>query len=250
MKHHPVARAKQPRPTGEEAHSLDCRVGNHAPARGAAGTLGYLGILAADRGDAPAARGYYEASLALRRHLGDRWGIAASLNNLGLLALSEGNLDVAHGLLEESLAIRRELGDRRCIAVTLNQLGRLALAHEDPPTVRDRFAESLTLAREIGDRRSIAFSLEAFSALAAAEQQWPRAARLAAAASTLREAIHSPLPHADRAAHASAVDSIRAALGKAAFDQGWQEGLRHTVEEAVVEAFRQPVGATSPATPA
>jgi tetratricopeptide (TPR) repeat protein len=205
--------------------------------QGIASTLGYFGILAANLGEHTAARGYYEESLALRRELGDRWGIAASLNNLGLLALSREDYGTARSLLEESLAIRRELRDRRCIAITLNNLGRIACHDGDFSTARALWAESLDLAWAIGERRSLAYLLESFAHLAAAHEDWQRVARLCGAAEALREAIHSPLPLADRATYDPLVTDARSVLGDEIISAEWSQGRQMPLEQAIAYAL-------------
>jgi predicted ATPase/DNA-binding XRE family transcriptional regulator len=61
------------------------------PSRERARALYRLGSFAIDRGDYPAARAWYERSLAMRRDLGDRSGIADSLDALGVVTFDEGD---------------------------------------------------------------------------------------------------------------------------------------------------------------
>ncbi len=69
---------------------------------------------------------HYEASLRIRREIGDRAGIASALNSLGLIAYEQGSYASANALYEECLALCRELGHTIGIAVSLNNLGLMA----------------------------------------------------------------------------------------------------------------------------
>ncbi len=128
--------------------------------------LNAAGVLSYHQGDYPAAKAFYEESLAIRRELGDRSGIAGSLGNLGSVTASQGDHPAARALLEESLAIYRELGDRFGIASSSNNLGNIAKNQDDCPAARARFEESLAIHRELGDRYGIAVSLSNLGDLA------------------------------------------------------------------------------------
>lgn len=224
----------------EESLALYREAGDRS---GAASMLGYLGILAVDRGDDAAARALYEESLRIRRSLDDRWGVAASLNNLGLLARGQGDLVAARRYLEESLGLRRELGDRRCMAVSLNHLGLVHLAEGDRPGAGPYFHESLRIAREIGDRRSLAYSLETIARLAAPAEAVSepsailRSIRLCAAARSLRSVLPAPLPPAEEARLREWLETLRATVGPAAYDQAWAEGEALTPDAAALLAL-------------
>ena len=129
---------------------------------------------------------YYQESLAIRRDLGDRWGIAASLNNLGQLARQQGDLRKARSLLQESLAIRRELADRRNLAVTLNVLGKIASESGEFSQALALLRESLEICGTLGDRRSLAYSLEAFATLAGLQGLDKEARRFSQTAQAIR----------------------------------------------------------------
>jgi hypothetical protein len=61
--------------------------------------LTFLGVEADHRGDHDSSRVYYEETLALRRELGDLWGIAQSLNNLAYSAEMRGHFVGARSFL-------------------------------------------------------------------------------------------------------------------------------------------------------
>ena len=69
-----------------------------------------LGLIADVRGDYDEAERLHNASLAIKREIGDRRGEANSLNNLGLIADVRGDYDEAGRLFAASQAILLELG--------------------------------------------------------------------------------------------------------------------------------------------
>jgi hypothetical protein len=74
------------------------------------------------QGDYGRAVTLHEEALALRRVLGDRWGIANSLGNLGAVAHVLGDYGRAAALLVESLLLSREIGARELTAENLESL--------------------------------------------------------------------------------------------------------------------------------
>lgn len=126
------------------------------PARAKA--LHHLGNLALDLGGHSRARTLYEASLTIRRALGDRHGIAACLNGLGIVALEEGDYDTAHQLHEEALAIRREIMDLAGEANSLFNLGRTATDRGELSTARTYLESSLHLRLQLDDPVGVAYS--------------------------------------------------------------------------------------------
>jgi predicted ATPase/class 3 adenylate cyclase len=142
------------------------KAGSEPPTPERAQVLNGAAGLAYVQGDYAAARAYNEASLAIRREIGDTWGIAASLNNLGLVAFDLGDFAAARTAYEESLAILREMGDRKSIAALLNNLGLVTAGQGDYTFSWVCQEESLTIRRETGDRTGISQSLMCLGMLA------------------------------------------------------------------------------------
>ena len=200
---------------------------------GIAGTLGYLGIVAATQGYYTEARSYYEESLALRKEQSDRWGIASSLNNLGQLARRMGDLELARNLLMQTLALRREQRDRRNIGITLNVLAHIAWQQNDLEQATICYMEALTLFVRLGDRRSIAYGLEMGARLAAAKGEAARAAQLCGAAQQLREELGAPLSPAEQQELDQNLQTATAQMGLEAFRAACEEGRRLKIDAFV-----------------
>ena len=186
------------------------------------------------------ARVLYEESLAIRRQLGDRWGMASSLNNLGNVAHDQGGYRAARALYEQSLAIARELGDRWRIARSLSDLGIVAHDQGDYRVAGALHQEGLVIRRELGDLLGIAISLEGLAAVAAALSSSLRAARIWGAAERLREEVGSPLWPRDQPEYNRRVAAARAG-DDADFDGAWQEGRALTLERAIDFALDETV---------
>lgn len=144
---------------------------------GQAASLNSLGGIAWQRHDYERARALFEESLALRRELGQREWFAAPLSNLGLVALALGEYAQAEALFEESLAIDRELGDTMGIASDLCHLGTVTLDQGHCDRARALYGESLRLRQELGDKEGIAYCLEGFAGVAAAQADSEEEAR-------------------------------------------------------------------------
>jgi tetratricopeptide (TPR) repeat protein len=196
-----------------------------------------LGVVAQLQGDHGRAATLYTEALAIERRLGDTWGVAMLLDNLGDAARLHGDHPQAGKLMEEALALRRRLGDPWGIADSLSNLGLIAQEQGDGARAASLYAESLAFYRKVGDRVRVAMSLEALARLAATRTAPEGAVRLLGAAASLRDAIGTPLPPADRAALDQTLAALRAALGEDRFGPAWAAGQMLPPEQASEEAM-------------
>jgi predicted ATPase/DNA-binding CsgD family transcriptional regulator len=151
--------------------------------------LGMLGIVAFEAGDYPLARERLEASLGMRRELGDRFGIANMLNNLALIATGEGDHAQARALHEESIAVRRALGSERAVGSALVNLGDTLNSLGEHGQARAAFEEALAMAGRQGDPRVHAHALNNLAETAWFEGDVAAAGRLADEALTAAQAL-------------------------------------------------------------
>jgi tetratricopeptide (TPR) repeat protein len=198
-------------------------------------SLHSIGLVAYQEGDYAAAQSLQEQSLAIRRALGDQRGIAMALGNLGNTVSELGDRGRARALQEESLAIRRALGDKRGVALSLADLGSVCRRQGDRAEAQALYRESLATGRPLGDRLCIAAALEG---LAATLDEPLRASCLWGHAQRLREEIHAPVPHGQRAAHDAIVAKARAASSTVVtFERAWQNGRALTTDEVIAAAL-------------
>jgi hypothetical protein len=118
-------------------------------------------------------------------------------------------------------------------------LGCVAHEHGDYGQAAALYKESLALRGTGEQHRGVADDaacLEGLAAVACALGQAKRAARLCAAAATLREAIGAPLPPAQRASYERTVATARTHLDEVTFTTAWQEGQAMALEQAIAAA--------------
>lgn len=201
--------------------------------RGTANALGNLAMVADEQGDLAAARALFDESMALFQEIGDKRGLSLSLNNLGIVAHEQGDYAAALALYDRSLALHREMGDRQGTAMSLINLGNLAIEQGDPIAARAAYWATLRLLQELGDKAGLVFSLSGLAAVAARLADAPRAARLAAAAETLRSRVGMPWEATEGRIYERAVATARACLGEDGFNAAWSEGAHMTLDAAV-----------------
>jgi len=137
---------------------------------------------------------------------------------------------------EESLAIRRGLGNPWGIAESLINLGKTALAQRDHTVARDHYAAGLNIKQEIVDKQGIADCLEGFARIASGQANAERAARLYATAQILRQRVGVSPVSIERAEYDRDVTAVRARLGAtfdAVWESGYTMTLEQAIAYAL-----------------
>lgn len=193
-----------------------------------------LADVADGQNDRAAARDYYEKAIEIVAASRDTWGMANALSSYGQSAARHGEHATARERYEQALAIYQQLGDQRAEA-------RLMTLLADVDADEGKTAESLRLlygALEIrcrlGDSPGICGALERFSA-GAMDLDAVRAARIMAAAASLRDRTGARLSPAGQAAVDQQLARLQQALG-GEFAAAWQSGSGAGVDEALREA--------------
>jgi len=136
-----------------------------------------------------------------------------------------------HALATEALA--REVGDLWCVAVCLLVQGRAALRRGDLDAAAVRFGRSLEQHSRTRGLSGMLIVLEATAEVAAADGQPQVAARLPGSSRSSRLRLAIPLPPVYHKSLRATENRLRAALGKASFDQAWAAARALPIEEAV-----------------
>ncbi|HEY7029974.1 MAG TPA: tetratricopeptide repeat protein [Thermomicrobiales bacterium] len=131
--------------------------------------LHYLGTIAIDLEDYRLAETHLQASLALRRTLGDQPAIAATLGNLSMVALNRANYQMARSLAEESLALHLALNEHGGAIYPRWVLGDVAAAEGDFDLARQLYQEVLTAHQARGDVGGTAW-IRCYLAMVAAQR--------------------------------------------------------------------------------
>jgi tetratricopeptide (TPR) repeat protein len=168
--------------------------------------LAFLGLLEQDQGDHERATRAMEAALALHLELeaapdegrGPRWSTgmptqaAALCANLVQRALARNAVATAERYLAAAQRRRQALGHAWLQSYLARCQGDLARAGGDQEGALAAYRESLEVAWNRGERRFLAEPMAGIASVVAARGQPERAARLLAAAATLREEIGAP----------------------------------------------------------
>jgi DNA-binding winged helix-turn-helix (wHTH) protein/TolB-like protein len=111
-----------------------------------------LGILATQRDDFDAARGYLNRAAEIELAAGQDKPSGNVLHSLAMVDLGAGDVDAAGLHLEAALAQFRLVGNRRDEAITLNSLAGLRFRQGDVAAARDRYRQALDRQRALGNR--------------------------------------------------------------------------------------------------
>lgn len=117
-------------------------------------------------GQREAGQQVFQEHLALRRELGDDWGIALGLWSLSYVEWLMGNYDTAWSLAAESLELRQKIGARSGIADALTVLAGTAIYRGDFELAEQYLRQNITIRQEMGDQAGLAMSLGNLGAVA------------------------------------------------------------------------------------
>ena len=101
----------------------------------------------------------YQASLAIKKEIGDKRGVGASLEQIASVQDSMGHPDAALASYKQALAIRREIGDKTGTANTLIDMGSFYHDHGKGNDALPLFKEALQIERDLGDQGNQALCL-------------------------------------------------------------------------------------------
>jgi DNA-binding CsgD family transcriptional regulator len=151
---------------------LECalRHGDDAPTTIRARALLGAGMLAHYAADDARAVPWLEASLALYRTTGDRWGLAFSLVILGIVAEDAGDYDQATARFAESLVHARAADDPAATGLVLFHLAVVAWGQGDRDRAGALLTEALAVQQAAGDLAYGAAESLGFLGLLAGEQ--------------------------------------------------------------------------------
>jgi predicted ATPase/DNA-binding XRE family transcriptional regulator len=238
-----------------------------------------LGRTLLARGQIQPARAVTGQALSLAQQSGDEKGITAAWANMGMISQASGKLDEAEEAFNQSALHAGPAGDHRLqyqtlvhlaeiarqrgkldraagllegalesaragvigwdVAIITTLLGHLASQQRNYPLAKDSYRESLQRLSAFGSPTYIAWCLEGCAALLSAQGAVASAARLCAAAASLRKRADTPLPDSERQAFEQVLAGARALLGQPAFSQEWALGARLAQDEAIVFALSE-----------
>ena len=214
----------------EEALEIRRRLGDEA---GASVVLGNLGLSLRDAGELDDALRMLDESIEVRERLGDLQRLAVVHHNRALVRFDGGDLDGARDELAWSAATARELGDRLELSNALSDLGFVASAAGDLDEAASLQQEALTVAARIGAKPIVAQSVDGVAEVVAGRGDPIGAARLWAAAETLRRTSRSALLAADRRRVDRSIERARASTPEDAWWAAWAAGEALELDEVI-----------------
>lgn len=181
-----------------------------------------------------------DEGLGLARTIGYPFITAACLHHLGMIAADlEQDYDLARARFEEGLALYRTLNFPRFIGLVLTSLGEVARAEGDFGRAHALFRSGLATLADVGNDLDISGALDAYARLVLAEGRAARAARLAGAATRLRDGTGTQLWPVHQRARTRWLAQTRAALGQDAFAAAWTAGQAMGWQQAVAYALAE-----------
>jgi len=195
--------------------------------------LNSLGGTHRRRGDLDAARFALNECIAICREVGNEGRLGDALTNLGQTELFANHLDLAMERLREALALNRKHGNSMGATVDLTSLAYCHLLTGHPLEARDLLSGAFDYLASSGDAEAAADVLELAACIAAELGEGPRAARLAGAASALRELAGMPIPPEDAEALEGYLARARAATAPGEWETALAAGRALTQEQAI-----------------
>jgi predicted ATPase/Tfp pilus assembly protein PilF len=215
-------------------------------------------------------------SEALRRQLGDSWGVGQSLNELAMVSLDQGQLDEAHQYLSDALQIakahdftrgvalsyfnlgiiahyRQQLAEAEAlfgqalaafralsaiqnVAMSLIRIGLVLLDQEKHAEAAELFAEALQLSHGLRFLEGIAWALLGMASVRKQQGRWQEATSLLAASEALRSNLNIPIPPVNRAQVEQLASELHRQLGPHLYAAARQIGLAMDLQKAIAYA--------------
>jgi DNA-binding CsgD family transcriptional regulator len=190
-----------------------------------------------DQADLDVAESVLSECVARFRAAGDPRSIALALSFLGTVARERGDLGRAQRLLEEAISGLRDARNPYHLAYALYLLGFVAQRGGDHAATISHFTESLAICRDLGDTLGYAQCIEGLAPTLVALGSAAQAARLLAAAASMRESLAAPLRPSEAAVVDETLAAARATLGDEAFTSAWAVGTSLSPAQAAAEAL-------------
>jgi predicted ATPase/DNA-binding CsgD family transcriptional regulator len=226
-----------------DARSLAYEAGN-------ASSCAYIdqisGLSALFQGDSASASALFGSALAAHTLLGDQTAIVYDQVGLAMASGLLGDGQRATELFGRCVAATESRGEHWLRALTLWALGIEACRQGDFRRAADAQRKSIRLRLPFNDRWDIGLNLDALAWAVAAEGDNDRAARLFGAAEAIPQTVGTSLATLGQLSglHSAYLTAVRGALGDAAFEQAFQQGLAFSFEEAVAFALGEVVSPT------
>jgi DNA-binding CsgD family transcriptional regulator/tetratricopeptide (TPR) repeat protein len=208
-----------------------------APTADVVGFMVAKGLLHLWEGDAEAAVGWFERGVQRMTGQARDWTAARCLPGLVAALRRVGRTSEAREHAARAVDIETEFGAPYELTGVLDEQARL-IADDEPGRAREKHLEALTIRRAFGLRTGYADSLDAIAGLEADAGNHRDAVRLLAASDAGRDGMGYPRPPVDLPEHEALVASLRASLGREAFEDIWRDGMSMPLDDVVAVLTR------------
>ena len=197
--------------------------------------LAWLGWIAVQQGDYTRARDLSGQALRLAAEQGFRVGETFAEIGVAFAARRQGDLDLAErhltGLLRAAGPEEEGQAPPLYLSLVLTELGLLAERRGQAAEARQLHLRALRASRRLGSPRGVAMALEGLAGAVGLAGDRETSARLLGAADAAQRAASVPAAPSEQAEVDRITSATRAALGEAAFDAAYQDGLAQIPDE-------------------
>ena len=185
------------------------------------------------------ARRYFEDCLAIARSIKHREIEAETELMLGQLAYAAGELPAARERFERSLSVTRDAEDRRGDATAMWWIGKADLASGDAAAAQAKLAGALRAFQSFEMNAEILACLEDHAELMCTNGRADEAARLYAAAASMRERLSLMRSPRNESRWEAGIAALKGSLGDAEFAADWAQGQAWELGDALRAALTQ-----------
>jgi hypothetical protein len=174
-----------------------------------------------------------DEAVALRRRLGDTWGVTVVQSTLGMTRALVGELDEAEPELREALQLQESLGNRAGMALSFYGLAVIARKRGDAASARDLCRKSITEWHTTGNAFQIGIPLQEMALICALEGDATVGAQLLGFVAEHERRLGLTQSPRSRRTYDEAVEAAHRSLPDVVFDAAYRAGFRLSLDEAV-----------------
>ena len=189
--------------------------------------------------DLAQAKAYLYEAAELAREAGFRWASSFTAMGLAHTAAALGDLEAARARFMESVEIAQKMGNKRIVYSSQSEFAHALRAYGKLEEPLATYRDLLPKWRDLGHRSAVAHELECIAYILIRKEEPARAAILFGAAESLREAIDSVMTKMEQVEYAKEIESLRAGMDQAEFEQAWKKGREMSMDEAINLAIKE-----------
>jgi tetratricopeptide (TPR) repeat protein len=152
---------------------------------------------------------------------------------MGIGARYQGRFDLAQHYFEDGLRVFKQVGHKGLTATLTSELAHTQRAMGEYTEAKKSYQNTIKIFQDYGNRPAVAHQLECFAMIAVVEEEPQRAAKLFAAAESLREITGHKRTDEEEAEEVQFINRLHTMLSETEFNTLWAEGRSLTMEQAI-----------------